>query len=368
MKRLRVVSRVIVGLTFMFSGFVKGVDPLGTTYKIEDYFIAYGMDWMLQAALPLAFLLVVIEFAIGAFILFNIRTRITSYALLAMMVFFTGVTFYDALYNPVPDCGCFGEAIKLTNWETFYKNIVLMVFTLVIVFTNRRVKYRSGSPGKDILGVIIILGFLGFSWYSYRHLPPVDFRDWKEGKNMKQTGEARYYLIYKNKSSGKEEKYLSSELPWNDSIWMKEWEFVKQKIDYSSVVKPHELQVMALDGTDMTREIIENDYYQFLVVSSDLQRANDSGLAKIILAYKELGDDRYDFAVLTASLEQEIDAFLKEYQTDMPVYQADDIELKSMVRANPGIILLKEGTIKEKWHYRDFPGPKEIQKKYQPDK
>ncbi len=360
MKTLRLISRIVVGITFIFSGFVKGVDPLGTMYKIEDYFIAYGMDWALDLALPLAFLLVLVEFLLGAFILLNIRVKLTSYLLLAMMSFFTVVTFYDALYNPVPDCGCFGEAIKLTNWETFYKNIVLMVFTLIIVFTSPSKQALKNTVGKNISGVVIAILFLGFSWYSYRHLPPVDFRDWKVGKDMKQTGEPEYYLVYENKESGEQKRYLSAELPWSDSTWMSNWEFVRQEIDNSNVVKPHNLQIMSVDGDDMTKQLIETDHYQFLVASYSLNSASENGFEKIIKAYKTISDGDIEFAVITASLEEEIILFREKFDTDIPVYQADDIELKAMVRANPGVVLLHEGVVIDKWHHHDFPGAKEI--------
>lgn len=360
MKILRLISRFVVGITFIFSGFVKGVDPLGTMYKIEDYFIAYGMDWALDLALPLAFLLVLVEFFLGAFILLNIRVKLTSYLLLAMMSFFTVVTFYDALYNPVPDCGCFGEAIKLTNWETFYKNIVLMVFTLIIVFTNPSKQALLNTLVKNVAGVVIAVLFLGFSWYGYRHLPPVDFRDWKVGKDMKQTGEPEYYLVYENKESGDQKRYLSAELPWNDSTWMSNWEFARQEIDNSNVVKPHNLQIMSIDGDDMTKQLIETDNYQFLVASYNLNSASDKGFGRIIETYKNISDSDIEFAVITASLEEEINNFREKFDTGIPVYQADDIELKAMVRANPGVVLLHRGVVIDKWHYHNFPNAQKI--------
>ncbi|HKK11090.1 MAG TPA: BT_3928 family protein, partial [Bacteroidales bacterium] len=281
-----------------------------------------------------------------------------------MMSFFTLVTLYDALYNPVPDCGCFGEAIKLTNWETFYKNVVLMVFTLVIILSKPSKRAIANTLTKNIGGVLAALLFLGFSWVSYQHLPPVDFRDWKVGNDMKQTGEPVYYLVYKNNSNGEQQRYLSSELPWNDSTWMSNWSFVRQEIDRSNVVKPHNLQIMTLDGDDMTKQLIEAENYQFLVTSYNLQQASSKGISKIIEAYRNLESNRFEFALITASLEEEITDFERKYNTDIPVYQADDIELKSMVRANPGVILLHDGIIINKWHYNDFPSAKEINNNY----
>lgn len=368
MKILRSVSRIIVGLTFVFSGFVKGVDPLGTTYKIEDYFIAYGADWAMDLALSLSFLLVLVEFMVGISLLFRIRIKLASTLLLLMMSFFTVVTLIDALYSPVPDCGCFGEAVKLTNWETFYKNIVLMVFTMIIVLTPSEKFKKPQVILRDYAGIIIAIGFLVFSWYSYAYLPPLDFRDWKVGNDMTQQGEPRFYLIYENLNTGEQHKYLSSELPWSDSVWVQNWAFVKQEVDYSSVVKPHNVDIVDEAGNDMTRQIIETDYYQFVVTSYDLTEASESGLKDIVSLYHDLDSEAYSVVFLTASLEEDIQNFLEENNTDIPVYQADDIELKSMVRSNPGLLLLKNGRILGKWHHHKLPTAKEIRIKYKSER
>ena len=166
MRILRIISRVVVGVTFVFSGFVKGVDPMGTMYKIQDYFIAYNMDWALPTAIFFSFLLVTLEFALGIYLLLNLRIKLASRILLVMMSFFTVVTLFDALYNPVADCGCFGEAIKLTNWETFYKNLVLMVFTLIVVFTPRHKKVTMSLKRQDTVGLLFITVFALFPFYS----------------------------------------------------------------------------------------------------------------------------------------------------------------------------------------------------------
>jgi len=364
MHLIRIISRIIVGITFIFSGFVKGVDPMGTMYKIEDYLVAYNMDWALPAALFFSFLLVTIEFAIGIFLLLNLRIKQITWALLVMMSFFTVVTLFDALYKPVPDCGCFGEAIKLTNWETFYKNVVLLGFTFIIFFTPRSKKVILSRKKQDTVGSLFILAFVLFSYYSYTNLPPVDFRDWKEGKNMKQEGKEKYYLIYENKSTGETKKYRSSKIPYNDSAWMKNWEFVKQKIDYSEVKRKHDLQIVDFKGTDVTQDIIENPGYQFVITAYSFDEASEDGLEKSVALYQKLESKGYEFVLLTSVLKEDAEIFHEKYNTSLPVYQADDIELKSMIRSNPGLILLKNGVVKEKWHYSNFPGSKEILNHY----
>ena len=171
-----------------------------------------------------------------------------------MMVFFTVLTLNDAIYNPVPDCGCFGDAIKLTNWETFYKNVVLMIF-VGIIFAYRN-KYKPWlCRFRETLALLVVMG--GFSLFSlcqYRHLPMIDFLGWKVGNDMvpDNPGTAKVYLIYQNKNTGETKEYLSPNYPWNDSVWIQEWEFVNQRIDESGVIKGHTLRIFDSEGNDLT--------------------------------------------------------------------------------------------------------------------
>ena len=242
---LRTFSRIFLGLVFIFSGFVKGIDPLGTTYRIEDYFIAYGTEWALPFVLFLSIFLCTLEFVLGVTLVFNIKLKQISWILFLMMAFFTILTLYDAIYNPVPDCGCFGDAIKLSNWATFYKNVFLMVFVLIVFINRKKIKSPlSGFYGYSIILIATIL-FSWFSVYSYNHLPSIDFRGWKVGKDMEPENNAveKVYLTYKNKKTDEVKEYLSPDYPWNDSVWMSEWEFVDQRIDDSETVKHHELKI-----------------------------------------------------------------------------------------------------------------------------
>ena len=165
MKNLIKVIRILTGLVFMFSGFVKGVDPLGTAYRFEDYFIVYHIAWLIPLALTFSVAMCTVEFVTGAMLVFNLCTKFTAWVLLIMMSFFTVVTFYDALTSLVPDCGCFGDAIKLTNWQTFYKNIVLILFA-VLIFVNRK-KQDSSLPAKRQWNLTIVISavFIFFSVY-----------------------------------------------------------------------------------------------------------------------------------------------------------------------------------------------------------
>jgi len=364
---LRTFSRIFLGLVFIFSGFVKGIDPLGTTYRIEDYFIAYGTEWALPFVLFLSIFLCTLEFVLGVTLVFNIKLKQISWILFLMMAFFTILTLYDAIYNPVPDCGCFGDAIKLSNWATFYKNVFLMVFVLIVFINRKKIKSPlSGFYGYSIILIATIL-FSWFSVYSYNHLPSIDFRGWKVGKDMEPENNAveKVYLTYKNKKTDEVKEYLSPDYPWNDSVWMSEWEFVDQRIDDSETVKHHELKIEDEFGEDYTDNFIKNPHYQFIIVAWSLDETNKKAFNKINEYYKNTENDGHTLIVLTSEQPENIKRFAKkDVCADYEFYNADDIVLKTMIRANPGLILMKNGVVLAKWHYNDFPEYSEIKRKY----
>lgn len=366
MNFLRTFSRIFVGLVFIFSGFVKGVDPLGTAYRIEDYFIAYGWEWAMPFALVLSIGLCALEFMLGVALLLNYRIKLLSWVLFPLMIFFTGITLYDAVYEPVPDCGCFGDAVILTNWETFYKNVVLIVFVFFIFVTAR--KFRSPSPQwfQNLSIVLIFAGFAAFSVYQYHHLPAIDFRGWKVGADLvpENQGKLKIFLKYRNIETGEEKEYLSPDYPWDDSVWMSKWEFVDQRVDDSEVVKGHSLTIYDLDGNDVTDIFIANPEYQFLLFSYSLDEADPEGLAKADELYLKIDDAGYSFIVITGSLREEISRVRQFMHPNLEFYNGDDIEIKTIIRSNPGLVLLKDGIVINKWHFNDFPDFSELEEEY----
>jgi uncharacterized membrane protein YphA (DoxX/SURF4 family) len=366
MKTLANISRILVALVFIFSGFVKGVDPLGTAYRIDDYFIAFGMDWANPFSLFLSIFLCAVEFTLGMALLLNLWLKYVSWPLLLMMIFFTILTFNDAIFNPVPDCGCFGDALKLTNWETFYKNVVLIIFVGIIFYYRK--KFRSVFvPRIDYLAIFTIFAaFTVFSVYQYRHLPWIDFLGWKTGTDLipDNPGKEKIYLTYKNKVTGETKEYLSPDYPWSDSAWVADWEFVEQRIDDSGVIKGHTLKIFDAEGNDYTTTFINNPGYQFLVVSYSLGSGSRKGFERINKLFGDIYEDGHSLVILTGSLEDEILAFRQGLHPDLEFYHADDIELKMMNRANPGLILLKDGVVMGKWHWRDLPDYEELKEDY----
>lgn len=363
MKVLRTFSRVFVGVIFIFSGFVKGVDPLGTAYRIEDYFYAYGMEWALPLTLFLSISLCTLEFVLGVALILNSRLKELSLVLFSLMIFFTALTLYDAIFEPVADCGCFGDAIKLSNWNTFFKNVVLIFFVSIIFYGRKKLKSPFVPVVQSFLVIITIIAFGGFSIYQYRHLPYMDFRDWKIGNNMapEELGEAKIYLTYRNIENGETKEYLSPDYPWSDSVWMNRWEFVNQRVDESEVIIPHQLKIEDTDGNDLTVDYINNPDYQLIVIAWDLDETVEKAFINLNRLYKKLQEKSYSMIVLSSALPVEVTEFKTKTSAEYDFFMADDVILKTMIRANPGLILLKNGVIKGKWNYRDFPSYDDLQ-------
>lgn len=354
--------RVITAFVFIFSSFVKGVDPLGTVYRVVDYLEAYGWYSLTDFSFALSIILISAEFLIGVALLFKLRIRLAALGLLLMMIIFTIITYFDAMYTIVPDCGCFGDAIKLTNWQTFYKNIVLIIFAILIFSQRNKIARRMRKWMQVTILFIVLAGFNWFIFYNYYHLPVVDFRAWKVGNDMKSTGRetVKTYVVYKNIANGEIKEYLSPDYPWNDSVWMAEWEFVNQRIDESQLVLKHGVIIEDEAGNELTEQLIENPGYQLLLSSYDIDDAVGQGMIDAAKLFDDLSDSDVGVALLTSSTEDVIDKKREVYAIDYEVYFADDIELKAMIRSNPGLVLLKNGIVIEKWHYNDFPDIDEV--------
>jgi uncharacterized membrane protein YphA (DoxX/SURF4 family) len=366
MRILRTFFRILVGLVFVYSGFVKGIDPLGTVYRMEDYFLAFNIPWFIPFSLYLTIFLCALEFLIGVSLLFNFWIRKMAWILLLMMIYFTILTFFDAVYNLVPDCGCFGEALKITNIQTFIKNVILMGFVVPIFIWRKKFKSLLPSWGDFTMLFISAVAFSALSIYCYRHLPIIDFMAWKVGNrvNRTETWPVTFHVTYKNKLTGEEKEFISPNYPWNDSVWLANWIFKSQR-----VVDPNKNQGLVLraedqHGIDFTSSILNNPDFQFVLVAYNLGMTDQDGFHRILPLYKKATQDGYSFICLTNSFPGEIKQFRMAHGTAFDYYLADDVVLKTMVRSNPGLILLKDGIVLAKWGFRDFPAYDEIRQKY----
>lgn len=367
-KRMLVAGRILLGVLFLFSGFSKGVDPLGTAYRIEDYFIAYGVDWMMPSAVFFSFLLNTGELLLGGLLLFNVKPRITAWLVLLMMTAFTLITLNDALNNPVPDCGCFGDALIMSNWQTFYKNLVIMALVL-LVFTNRNHlsgSFRNATEWALAAGLAAL--FITFQFLNFINLPMMDFRSWKIGNRLyvENPLPVKYYLTYRNTETGETKEYLSPNYPYSDSAWMAKWEFVNQRTEDPNRLPGMDLAIITFEGEEVTGDYLQNPDYHFIVVAWDLKIADEKAFQQIHQLYQSAEENGYGFIVLTATLPDNIQQFLEAQNIpfDMPFFNADDITLKTIIRANPGLILVKDGQVIDKWHHNHLPAWDELTQEY----
>ncbi len=347
------ICRVLVGALFIFSSFTKGVDPLGTKYKILDYLAAYNMTWLNGMAMVLSMGLILAEFLVGICLLIKVYPRLAVLGATLLMLFFTITTLFDALYNLVPDCGCFGTAVKMSNWQTFYKNLVIDALLIPLIMNNKLLENKLSGRSNFIIASIFALLFLGFEIYNYRHLPVVDFMNWKVGKqmNVQSDDPARIYLTFKNRITGEKQEYLSSEYPWNDSVWAAQWEFVDQRVDGD--VNVLGFSALDADGDDVT-DMLLNTENLLMFTSNDLTKvsAKEWDKVKEITNYAE---NRGYIVVWTVANEAEYVEYLRtKYDFLNEVFYADELEIKTIVRSNPGLIWLDNGLVKDKWSSVDF--------------
>ena len=365
MKTVRTLFRIVTGIVFIFSGFVKGIDPLGTVYRVNDYFLAFGTSWANDFALFLTIFLCVVEFTLGISLLFNLWIRKTAWVLLPMMTFFTILTFFDAFFNMVPDCGCFGDAVKLTNMETFLKNLVLMAVVIPIFIWRNRFKSVFKPAGDMILLLSIAILFTGLSMFCLWHLPVIDFRGWKVGAQVNQSVESDvdFYVTYKNRHTGETEEFLAPNYPWNDSTWLADWIFVSQRVEDTS---QDDMTLLAedVDGNNMAQNLLNIPDYHFFVIAYDLDNTNQKAFQKLESLFQKINDAGYSCVCLTSTMPDDISAFKEKSGITFDFYNSDDVVLKAMIRSNPGLILLKDGKVLEKWHYNDFPEWEEVKEKF----
>lgn len=347
------LCRVLVGALFIFSSFTKGVDPLGTKYKILDYLAVYNLQWFNDIAMLLSMGLILAEFIVGICLLTNIFPRLAVLGATILMLFFTTTTLFDAVYNLVPDCGCFGTAVKMTNWQTFYKNLVIDSILLALIFNNKQLKNRLTWRGQFVIGCLYALLFLLFEIYNYRHLPVVDFMNWKVGKQMKVENEepAKIYLTFRNIVTGETQEYLSPDYPWNDSVWSSQWEFVDQRMEGGNDYLG--FSALDADGNDVTDMILETENL-LMFTSHDLTKVTEEEWEEV-KTITEAADAKGYYVVWSVANSPEYVAELQEmYDFLYEVYFGDELEIKTIVRFNPGLIWLDNGLVVDKWSAIDF--------------
>lgn len=354
--------RFLLATLFVFSGFVKAVDPLGSFYKIQDYLTAFGMNSWFPFYLPLLFAIVLsaVEFSVGILLFFGIRRKLASALALLLMIVMTPLTLYLALTNPVSDCGCFGDAWILTNWETFGKNIVLLI-AAISVFRGQNLIIRFITPKMEwMVSLYTFLFVFALSFYCLVNLPILDFRPYKIGKNIKAGMEIpegaepsvfeSHFILEKD---GKKREFTLENYP--DSTWtFVEVRTVLKKKGYEPPI--HDFSIVSMEtGEDLTDSILSDKGYTFLLVAYRIEEANDSYIDLINEIYDYSVEYGYGFYALTSSSDDEIEMWRDRTGAEYTFCQMDDITLKTIIRSNPGLLLIKEGTILNKWSDNRLP-------------
>lgn len=369
--------RIFTGLLFIFSGFIKANDPTGFGYKLQEYFEVFHLTAFNEYATAIAVVICGFEILLGALLLFGVYANLVAWGLLLLILFFTFLTFYSAFFEVVTSCGCFGDAIPLTPWQSFSKDLVLLVLILVIFFYRKQIRsIIKGSGNQFVVTLITAIVSLGIGVYTVNYLPFIDFLPYKIGNNLpslmvlpegKEADVFEQLYTMKNKKTG-ETKKVNDKIYMADKLWEDEsWEIIGEP-ESRLVKKGYDIPIPDLlitdaDGADHTQEIINNPYYNVIIVAKDLSSTNIDALQKINQTVTQMTKDYNGLRVvlLTASASKDAQYLSDKMQLIAEIYYADLIPLKSMVRANPGVILLKGGNVMGKWHYNNFPDAKTIE-------
>lgn len=420
MKYILNFARLIVGNLFIFSGVVKANDPLGFSYKLEEYFVEFGMDWgwLHDLLVPLAAGLCIVEIILGVAVLVGYKMKGVSWALLLMIVFFTILTGASAIFEIVRSCGCFGDAIPLTPWQSFYKDLILLALILIIFLKRSAIQPYEKVKDWLIVSVlsVIILSLLAnmLSWaflaisiaivlaigivskllfsaqkaafitviaslvcslyitiWAVEYLPFRDFRPYAVGKNLPEQMTLpedavqpvyENILTYKNKATGEVKEFTTDEYTaskiWEDKNW--EWESTESELVVEGdVAKITDLAISTHDGRDITEQVLSSDKVLW-IVCYDLSLTSEEHLKEINDLALEVASQGVKVMALSSAGTEQKQQFIEQHKLAFEFYVTDGIVLKTMVRSNPGLMYLENGTVKGKWHENQVPSVEEI--------
>jgi uncharacterized membrane protein YphA (DoxX/SURF4 family) len=361
--------RIAVGLLFIFSGLIKANDPLGFSYKLEEYFEVFHITFLNNFALTSAILLCALEMLLGFALLIGARAAKVAWGLLLLIIFFGFLTFYSAFFKVVQTCGCFGDAIPLTPWQSFGKDMILLVLVIVLFVNRTKIKplFSVKAGDKWLIGATLIS--VGFGLYTYNFLPIVDFLPYKIGANIpaemdtppnapKDVFVLTYHLKNKKTKETKvmtDKEYLSTNI-WKDANWEVIGDPENRLVKKGYEPKIRDLSLQDAQRNDFTKELFASPFYTIIIVAYDLDKTNDAAINRLnALAINATENFNIRTILLTSNSAQSAQAFAKAHKLVSEIFYADGVPLKTMMRSNPGVILLKGGVIVNKWHYHSVP-------------
>ncbi|MGJ5642028.1 BT_3928 family protein [Formosa sp. S-31] len=358
MKAIVNLSRIFVGVLFIISGLIKLNDPIGFSFKLEEYFSAavLNLTFLEPYALMISVIVVVFEVLLGVFLLIGYKPKFTVWSLLLMIVFFTFLTFYSAYFNKVTDCGCFGDAVKLTPWQSFSKDVVLLVLILVLFFGVKHIKPWFSRFGLTMVSLLSFVGCLGLAYHVLMHLPVKDFRPYKVGANLWENmivpeDAPKADIDYKWKFNVNGEEQVITTKGSYPSV---KGDFVS--VDTEVINPGYEAPIhdftIERDGEDFTEAILHDDHV-VLLVAYNLNKSESLGLKALKNLSDKALENGYKVIGLTASGEEEQQKARETYGYNFDFYFTDETALKTIVRSNPGILILNKGTVTQKVHWND---------------
>lgn len=376
MKILLLISRLFVGALFIFSGIIKANDPLGFAYKLHDYFEVFGeypiismfdSPFFYSIALEMSIFICIIEVLLGLALILGSRPKLVAWTLLLMIVFFTFLTGFSAITGKVTDCGCFGDAIPLTPWQSFYKDIILLVFIGIIFIGRNRIRpLLSSAKATNVLMLLATVATTVFTLYAYHHLPFWDFRAYKIGNDVCELRQSvpdkmQHYYTLKNRASGEQKEFPS--FPEN---YETEWEYVSMRSEVVETGLPAKISNFNLSGEegDFTDEFLGDEGYKFLVVCYDIKKTRSKRFDQINALQEAMAARGVAFYGVSASSDRDVEEFRHRVQAAFPFLAADGTELKTIIRSNPGLVMMKGCEVVGKWHWRDVPEVEHIERQF----
>jgi uncharacterized membrane protein YphA (DoxX/SURF4 family) len=352
------VIRLLVGGLFIFSGLIKVNDPVGTSIKLEEYFDVFSNDiagffyYLKPFALEFAVILVVIEVVLGVMLILGVKSRFTVWALALMILFFTFLTFFSAYFNKVTDCGCFGDAIKLTPWQSFYKDLILLVLIAILFLFQLDLPKKSALWAKVLTAVCCVLALV-LSVLAIRNLPFIDFRAYKVGVNIPQNMLPSSPLQYSYVMKKDGELLTFDQYPSDETL-----EFVEMNLKNPEALPKISDFAVWNDEGDFSSEVFTGD--KVLILVSSMLKVSDSNLEVIDQLIRDLKDSPIQPVFVAAASQEEMSSFMSERGWDILGLQADATVVKTMIRSNPGIMLLKDGQVLAKYHHNNTPTSSDV--------
>jgi uncharacterized membrane protein YphA (DoxX/SURF4 family) len=350
--------RILVGGLFIFSGLIKVNDPVGTAIKLEEYFDVFSNDiagfffYLKPLALYLAVFLVVLEIVLGVMLILGVKSRFTVWSLALVILFFTFLTFYSAYFNKVTDCGCFGDAIKLTPWESFYKDLILLVFiSILFLFQTDLPKYSASW--KNISIWVVLFGSLSIAVIAIRNLPFIDFRAYKVGVNIPTNMQPSAPLQYNYIMKRGEELIDFDQYPTEEGL-----EFVEMVLkNPEALPKISDFSIWNEEG-DQSEELFKGN--KLIILTSNLSKFSEANLERIDNLVRSLEGSPVTSIFMAAASQEEINSFLAKNNWEMAGLQGDATVVKTIMRSNPGIMLLRDGEVMAKFHHNNTPKAEEV--------